>query len=458
MSHPINSDTVIPPKATWFDRITSTRARRLGREFVWIGLGQAAAVLGAVVGVRILTDLLSREVYGQLALGMTVATLVNQSVLGPLTNAATRFFAPAREAGTLRSQIAAVRSLIARSTGGILLAVAVLCLGLFLAGQLKWIGLVLAAVLFALLSGYNSVLSGMQNAARQRAIVALHHGLLSWGRFLLAAAMVIYLGVTSTAAMIGYALAAMFVLASQAYFFRRILLTNDKPVALEHNAENRWRAQMFAYAWPFAIWGIPAWAQLVSDRWAIQLFSSTEDVGLYAVLYQLGYYPITIFTSLAVQLLAPVFFRRAGDASDVSRVRHVHALNCRFTGVSLLITGMAVLLAFWLHECVFSWLVAPAYRTVSWLLPGVVLAGGLFASGQFAVISLLCGTQTRSLLAPKISTAVIGVLLNLFGAAHWGVPGVVCGSVLTAIVYLLWILCLVKRQQSQLARRAHTSR
>ena len=71
----------------WLHHINSSRFRRLGHEFFWITLGQAVAVSGALVGVRVLTGLLAPEAYGQLALGMTLATLVNQIVLGPLSNA-----------------------------------------------------------------------------------------------------------------------------------------------------------------------------------------------------------------------------------------------------------------------------------------------------------------------------------------------------------------------------------
>lgn len=431
-------------KSRWLGQLASSRFRRLSREFVWIGLGQATAVLGAVVGVRILTGVLPPEAYGRLALGMTVATLVNQSVLGPLSNGATRFFAPAQEAGTLQSYFAAVKSLLFRATGGILLAALLLSLGLAAVGQSAWIGLSLAAVCFALLSGYNSVLNGMQNAARQRAVVALHQGLASWGRFLLAAGMVLWFGVSSTMAMLGYTLAILMVLVSQGWFFRRTLLSKDDVPRAGEAQPSQWTAEIFAYAWPFAVWGIPAWAHLASDRWVLQLFASTEDVGRYAVLYQLGYYPITISTNLMVQLVSPVLFHRAGDASDPSRLRYVYGLNRQLTMAALFVTGMAVLLAWGLHGAVFRVLVAPEYRTVSWMLPGVVLAGGLFATAQFAVVSVLSSAQTRKLILPKVMTALLGVLLNIFGAVRYGMAGVVGAMVVAAAAYLLWVLCLVR--------------
>jgi O-antigen/teichoic acid export membrane protein len=262
--------------------------------------------------------------------------------------------------------------------------------------------------------------------------------------------MVLWLGTASAVAMLGYLLATLLVLLSQFWFFRRILLPTNGLLSAGAASPRHWETQMLAYSWPFAVWGIFTWAQIASDRWALQMFASTREVGLYTALYQLGYYPITILTGLIVQLVAPVFFQRAGNASDPSRMRQIHTLNWRLTMAALSLTGAAALLAFVLHGIVFTWLVASEYRTISWLLPGMVLAGGLFATGQLAGISLLSGTETRSLLAPKVVTAIVGVLLNIFGAAWWGIIGVVGAGVIFSAVYLLWVLHLVRSQYNQL--------
>jgi len=447
---PAASVAAVAPRTGWAAQMTSARTRRLGKEFLWIGVGQAATVLGAMVGVRILTGVLSPEAYGQLALGMTVATFVNVVLLGPLSNGATRFYAPAREAGGLNGYFAAVRALVLRASGAVAIVAGVLCLVLLLTGHAKWIGLVLAAFCFALLSGYNSVLNGMQNAARQRAVVALHHGLLSWGRFLLAAGLVLWLGASSGLAMTGYCAATVLVLLSQWWFFRRILKPADtSEEATGLSPSRRWQHKILSYVWPFAAWGVPAWMQLASDRWALHAFSSMQDVGRYAVLYQLGYYPITTCTGLMVQLVSPIFFQRAGDASDPSRLQHVYGLNRRLTMAAILLTLVTAVVAYACHGAIFRCLVAPEYRAISWMLPGMVLAGGLFASGQFAVVSLLSGAQTHSLILPKVAVAVFGVLLNILGAACYGMVGVVTATVIAAAVYLLWILRLVGLQSKQ---------
>ncbi|MCX5701470.1 MAG: lipopolysaccharide biosynthesis protein [Candidatus Omnitrophica bacterium] len=427
-----------------FVRSNHKRFQRLGREFFWISLGQVIALFGALVGVRLLTGVLSPQIYGELALGMTLATLVNLVLFSPLSSAALRFFSPACEKGELPSFMMALRRMFVQVTGIVFLLLIGTGVFLLLTKQSKWLWLGAATLGFSLFSGYNSVLDGIQNAARQRLVVAWHQALAYWGRFMIAVGLVMWFGAISSLAMLGYMIGALLVLLSQFWFFKRKLLPTRNLSSSIKVLPWHWETKMFTYAWPFALWGIFTWAQLASDRWALKIFTGTREVGLYAVLYQLGYYPIAIFSGLITQLVAPVFFQRVGDASDPSRMWQVHILNWRLTVVTLFITGIATLLAFSLHRSIFRYLVAPEYREISWLLPGMVLAGGLFASGQCGSIIFQIGMETRSLLLPKVLTAIVGVLLNILGAAYWGVVGVVAASVIFYFSYTLWILILVR--------------
>ena len=63
-------------------QISTYNLRRAGGEFFWIGMGQVMAVLGAIVGVRWITQLLDPQCYGELALGLTVALFTQSGDLG----------------------------------------------------------------------------------------------------------------------------------------------------------------------------------------------------------------------------------------------------------------------------------------------------------------------------------------------------------------------------------------
>jgi O-antigen/teichoic acid export membrane protein len=425
------------------------RFRHLGREFLWITLGQAASVIGVLVGVRLLTELLPPAEYGRLALGMTVASLVNQVVLGPLSGGTTRFFSAAREVGELGEYLGAVRRLAVNATLVILAVTAAVATGLPLFGQRDWVMLTAAAFAFGLISGYNSLLNGMQNAARQRAVVALHQALESWGRFLVAAALVVWLGATSTVAIVGYIVAMIAIVASQLRFLARVVRSSPQittAISPLQVGALAWPKMILNYSWPFAIWGIFTWAQVASERWALNAHGSVQLVGLYAVLYQIGYYPIFTATGLLAQLVQPAMFQRAGDASSSHRMGQVYQITWYLTGITLGLTILGVAAAGVLHNLIFRLLVAQQYASVAWLLPWMVLASGLYAVAQVAVIGPLSSRESKILMWPKVSCAVLGIGLNWLGAARFGIPGVVGAGVVFGAVYLTWILGIVVKQ------------
>lgn len=420
--------------------LRTERIRRLFKEGLWIVLGQSMMVIGSLASIRILTELLSPTSYGELALGMTIATLVNQIILGPLGGGITRFYAPAAEHGDLLGYLSAARKLVLNATGIILCTTIFAVVVLKTAGQSRWAGIVTIASLIAILSGYNAILSGIQSAARQRSVVAVHQGADPLLRALIAAGLLLWLGASSSVAMMGYVIATLFIFGSQIFFFRKKIIIR----AVNSSEIKSWQDEIWRYSWPIGIYGIFTWMQLVSDRWSLQIFSTTHEVGNYAVLYQLGFYPISLITGMVMQFLVPILFQRAGDASDSRRNEGVNKLSWYLTWSSLGLTGLVVIGAFFFHTLIFRILVAQEYSAVSYLLPWMILAGGVAASGQSLASTLLAQLKTREMMAATIVTALFGTILNFAGAYWYGITGIVGAGVLFSMMYFFWIMVLVK--------------
>lgn len=421
--------------------IDPSRLRRLAKEGSWIVLGQIAVVAGALVLVRVLTEYLAPAQYGQLALGLTVAGLVNQMVMGGIAAGIGRFYSIAAEKQDLGGYLHATRHLLAYAT------VAVVAIGLMLIASLlwldfsQWIGLAAAALVFSVLSGYNSTLNSIQNAARQRAIVAFHGGLDAWLKILLAVGVVLWLGTSSTAVVIGYACSSLLVTFSQLVFLRHTI-----PQQQTHTPNHQqWMHRMWVYSLPFSIWGAFTWMQQVSDRWALQAYASTAEVGQYAVLFQIGFTPVTLITGMVMSFLGPILYQRSGDATDPTRNAKVHQLSWRMTQLSLMLTLLGFAITFVMHEWLFRLLVATEYRACSYLLPWVVLAGGIFAAGQVLALKLMSEMKPATMTTAKIATALMGILLNVVGAVLAGMPGVVGALVAFSGIYFIWMAALANQ-------------
>ena len=417
-----------------------SRFRRLAKEGSWIIFGQIATVAGALVMVRVLTEYLSPIQFGQLALGLTLAGFVNQVVMGGIGVGISRFYSIAAEKQDLADYFNASRRLLTYATGVVLLIGLVLMAGLWSVGYQQWLGLAAAALVLSVLNGYNNALSGIQNAARQRAIVAFHGGIDAWLKIGLAVAVIFFLGNSSTAVAIGYACSSLLITFSQLVFLRGTVSGQyDKPAR-----DHQWMRQMWMYSMPLSTWGVFTWMQQASDRWALQTFASTNEVGQYAVLFQLGYTPIAIATGLIMNFLGPILYQRSGDATDPVRNASVHRLSWQMTHVSILVTLIGFGLTLAMHEWLFRLLVATEYRDSSYLLPWVVLAGGLFAAGQTLALKLMSDMKSGAMTTVKITTALFGCLVNVIGAAIFGIQGLVGALIAFSTLYFFWMAVITK--------------
>lgn len=416
------------------------RFRRLAMEGIWILSGQLASVIGALVLVRVLTEYLEPEQYGELTLGLTIAVLVNQVVMGGLTAGISRFYSIATEQNELPEYLNASRRLMVYAIVSVGILILMTVVGLLWFGQSEWIVLAVAALTLSVLNGCSSSLGGIQNAARQRSVVALHGGVEPWLRILLAVGMMIWLGSSSTAVILGYALSSLIVTCSQLLFLQKLI----RPQGTITHMPRDWGQQIWAYSWPFSVFGVFTWLQQISDRWALQTFASGHDVGLYAVVFQLGYVPIGLALGMAMTFLGPILYQRSGSTTDQNRNMDVHQIAWRITFAGLAITALAFVLTLFLHEEIFQLLVATSYHEVSYLLPWMIVAGGVFSSAQMLALKLMSELKTAVMTTAKIVSAILGVILNIYGASQFGSNGVVAALVAFSCIYFFWMVWLAQ--------------
>lgn len=418
----------------------TSRIKRLAKEGTWIVIGQIATVAGALMLVRVLTEYLEPAQYGQLALGLTVAGLVNAVVMGGITASIGRFYSIAAEQQALDGYLHATRWLLGYATLAVVAVGSILMAGLSWMGYTHWIGLAAAALVFSVLSSCSASISGIQNAARQRAVVAFHSGLDAWLKILLALGAILWLGASSTAVLIGYACTSVLITLSQFFFLHRTISTNHT----QTTAHQPWMRKMWIYSLPFATWGMFGWAQQSSARWALETFTTSEDVGLYAVLSQLGYAPIQTITAFAITFLTPILFARAGDASCPVRNENIRELTNKLTFLGLGLTSCAFIVTLFFHTYIFHLLVSDSYFSVSHYLPWFVLAGGVFSVAQIYASRMMTLLMPNALIAAAIGSSIIGIVSTYLGVYYFSLQGAVAALLLHAISYFLWVAITTK--------------
>ena len=429
------------------------RIQRLGAEGSWIILGQMAAVAGSVVSVRVLTGFLSPEQYGELALAGTISDLIGQVLTGGLILGLGRFYSIAAERADLHQFLRAARSCMGQAMLAVLCVAIALSIVMGVVNAWDWIPLSLTCLFAAAVASYNSAISSIQTAARQRREVALHSACAPWLKLALVACFLNLIGISATSAAAGSAVSILAVTSSQLYFLRRS--TRQHSRIPQANTASQWQREVWTFALPLSAWGVVTWVQQSSDRWALQTFSTTAELGQYAALFSLGYTPVSVASGLLTTLIAPVAYQRASAGTAYDKTKHVSSLLLSMTAATVCMTLVAAFAAWMYHDWLFHWIVAAEYRAMSYLLPWVVIAGGIFASGQVLALFQLVRLKSRSLLIPKIVTAILGVGVNFAGAYYFGVAGVVAGLIAFSALYFAWMGLLFANEISP-RHKAHS--
>lgn len=417
------------------------RLFRLFSESGWIAVGSMVSVVGSLVLVRVLTEKLLPAEYGRLTLALTLGTLACQVAFAGSMPGIMRYYTLAAERDQLLGYFRASANAIMVSSGYAIGGGSLIAAGLYVCGASENWGVTLVAVFLSVLMSLNSTFNAIQNAARQRRIVALVGSVDAVLKIALVTGILIWVGNTAGSVLLAYILTLLIVLTLQAKCIKPLF---SATVVMPGHAMH-WRNEIWLYSKPYVYFNLFTWGQANSDRWALEMFAGTSEVGLYATLLQLGWAPIAMVTSLATTLLGPIIFARSGDARDAHRNAGVHRFSWQLTYLTLALTGLCVVAAWLFHSLLFALLVGKSYRQVSYLLPWMILAGGLFAASQVLGLKMQSELKTTEMIRPKIVSSMLGIGFNFVGVYWYGLPGVVGGMVCFSLVHMLWFAHLARR-------------
>ena len=411
--------------------------KKISYESFWVILGQAGGLVGGLFLVRILTEYLDPNQYSSLTLGLTISSLVNYILMGGIAVSAGRYYPIASSKNELTEYLKGTILLLKKATILVLIFLGIGSTTLLLLEADKWIFVVACAGFYSIVSGYLLTIYDIQNAARLRKNIAILKILDSWVKMgVVYTLLEIYLP-SASVVIISYIISTCFILLVQGIISNKleennIHKANDEKVRI-------WYGTLVKHSLPFSWVGVFVWLQQVSDRWALEYFTSSEDVGLYSVVYQIGFTPVNILTSLVIGLIAPVLFQKMGDRTVQEKNNSVNVLinKIMLCGVSLV--TLLFIICYNSHLLIFKILVSDKYLSYSFLLPWIILISGLNAISQVINLKILGNMMVQETVWPKIVSSLLGVLLNIIGAQYDGVRGVIIASTVYAVFYLIWM-------------------
>jgi O-antigen/teichoic acid export membrane protein len=399
------------------------RHRRILGEAGWVFFGQAASAVATLVGLRLITEVVSPAIYGTVALALGVVALAQGLAVGPLMQAVLRYYPEAaldgREGGLRRATANALRRPLLIASG--VLAASAIAWA-WAQPQQRWLAMLTLALFLA--ETARSVQITFLNAARRQRAMALLVMADAWLRPLGAVACVWASGPSEGAVMAGYLLGAALPLVAYRVTARRrgapTAATTVRPEAVGDLAH-----RLRAYAWPLTALPLIGWVSGQADRYIVGAMAGVAAAGSYAALYGLASKPFLMLSASAELTLRQPFYARLSVADHRGAQR---ALAVWAGGVVAAALAMALLLLLF-HAEFAGWLLAAEYRAhsalMAWIGAGYVL---LAAAQVFERVCYACH-DTRGVLGVQTAGAILSVALAAplvwrFGieGAAWAVP------------------------------------
>lgn len=409
--------------------------RKIIRDGFWVAIGQIATAGAAIVGVRIVTEVLNPNVYGSLALLLGIVALAQNATCSPLNQVAFRFHADMRGPG----EVTWLRRKIFGWLVG-LLGILALCFvgaGLVFGPMVShsaWtfflLGLLLAVDAIQLFE------IGLLSAARRQRAVAVWRAAVAWGRpiFLLIAVWV--WRPTVEAALLGYSAAVGLAVLAAKLSSARLEGEGADPTPPELKGDIG--QDMLKYGLPLIPLALVGWVTSLGDRYFLGGLLGMESVGIYAAAYGLIHKPFQMAEGLLSQTLLPAYNRAVSEGNEV----HQSGLFRKWILAAGTLAIVGVASVYILRIPLTRLCLAEPYRQASQIMPWLALGFAVMSVGRVFEWRLYAMKRTRAVLCGHTLSALAMIGITIPFILRWGIQGAAAACPLYCLVYACIMLAL----------------
>jgi O-antigen/teichoic acid export membrane protein len=403
-------------------------------EFVSVAAGQVAVLVATAIAAKILTVGLGGTEYGRLTLGLTLAALLGQSIYGPLNSALARLWPAYREAGQVRELLAATNRVLVLITLALGLVGLVAAASMYVLGDVDIAVLIVGSLGYALLQNVTTVYTSLETSNRRRIWAAIFQSLVPISRVGFGAGVVLIFGGSAAAVAVGLAVGIALVLLAQ----QRVFVASLPAEGVARNSRDALH-ELWAYGRYFLGWGALSGLQLVSDVWALKMFTNDHTVGIYAVASLLAASTVASAGAVITQYVYPVAFQRAGSARSAERVWSAIVIIRKAAGLMGALSFIVLALAALFGRDLVLLVSTPAFVSASSFLPGIVLAAGMQHTANLLGLVPMIVADMRRYLILRVGTTILAILLNIIGTWFLGATGLVASLIVSSLVFLVGV-------------------
>jgi O-antigen/teichoic acid export membrane protein len=415
--------------------------RQLLLEGVWVIAGQLFSALGAFLGLRLLTEIVAPQVFGEVVLFSGVVLLANGMAAGPLMQGVLRHYPEAAATNSMN----VLRKIVNRYLATLTVVTSLACvLGLAVYSSFSptnrwlWALVILLVILDVIRQRELTLLS----AARHQGTAALWVAADVWARPVSALGMISLLGPTTGAVLLGYVVASC----SLIVVFKPWFIGQD-PVAHSGQDEAALAQRLLRYSIPLMPLGAIGWISGQADRYIIGLLVGVQEAGLYAAAYGIVSRPFLMAGSAAESWLRPVYYEAVVSGDRVREQRIFGAWWIALTGVCALTIAVFI---FWHHE-IATLMLAPSYRSVSGLMPWIAVGYGFLAIAQVHERVCYAHNDTKGVFVTESLGGMAALVVTVLAVAQFGISGAAYAVPVYFVLQLIVAMTCARRTARRLS-------
>jgi len=407
------------------------RVSRVGKESLKIVSGQVGALIGSIAGIRIITEVAPRAVYGEAALVVGFVTLLCGLTTTPFSHYAGRAYADVSRTG----QHGSFRSFALDRLLGICVLVSVLivmggCLYDLLKGGFRPVLWILAGVVL-IGTSFTAFENTILTVSRRQGARSIWQSAECLGWPLCVAGAMLLFGASSSSYLAGRALfPIMGLLVFWTFTSATFPYSGPRPSGPQPKL---WSREAWRYALPLVPMAFVAWIVMLSDRYLLAHYRSLSEVGLYAAIVSLSRQPFVMVGEFVSRLFQPVIYAASARGN---RQRQRSLLRYYALTIVLLCSvgfGLFVVTSRWIIDL----LLAAEYREgASNLFPWVAASGAFLTIAGVFECEFLADKRTWRLTVSYLIAAVANLVLNLLLIPRMGARGAAISMCVSFAVYL----------------------
>ncbi len=378
-------------------------------------MGQALAALGTLIGIRIITEVASPGVYGEVTLWLGMAALGLGLIATPFLQAGVRYYseyAASNAIGSLRRMIIAGIRPSALAVGAIAL------IGLVVSHDRASNAIYTIIVLLSILGVdiARSMETTLLNAARRQRTYALWAVSEAWVRPLFALAAMVFFEPTPIMLLVGYFVGSATCLLLF-YSIGTPVVDSGSPAAIKHQPKEAIRIRQ--YALPLIPLAVIGWISGVGDRYVIGSTLGLVEVGIYAAAYALVSRPFLMLGHVIELTLRPRYMAAVAE-KKLSKAKKIFQI---WLALTTAMVGITLALVFFFSEWLAMLFLGEAFREGAVLMPWIALGYSLLVVSYVFEKVLYAYERTRCVLYIQCLGATATIAVTFFAVTQWGLYG-----------------------------------